>query len=91
MLERKYRQFHGRRSRRKRSWDFHPPKGLVILGKAIAVEYECDKYNGGGDGTRAVYRHKFETPCFVCMDETGRRQLYIVGNRLKVTEAGIEN
>lgn len=72
-------------------FDFRPPKELIILGKAMAVEYECSKYNGGGDGKKAVYRHEFETPCYVCMDRSGKRQLYIVGNRLKVTEAGIEN
>lgn len=87
----KYKQFHGFTVRWKRKFDFHAPKTLIVLGKAVAVEYECDKLNGGGDGKRAVYRHEIETPAYVCMDETGRRQLYIVGNKLKVTQAGIEN
>jgi hypothetical protein len=90
-LEHGYRRFHGHGPRSRRLWDFHAPKGLVILGKAVAIEYETDKLNGGGDGKVAVYRHRFDTPCYVCMDETGRRQLYIVGKRLKVSEAGIEN
>jgi len=90
-LRQRYEQFHGHAPRRRDSWDFHVPRGLVKLGKAIAVEYETDKLNGGGDGTVAVYRHEFETPCYVCMDERGRRQLYIVGRNLKVSEAGIEN
>lgn len=71
--------------------NFHVPKQLVFLGKAIAIEYECDKWNGGGDGTKAVYRHTFETPAVVAMDERGKKQIYIIGDRLKVTDAGIEN
>lgn len=89
--EERYKTFHGFPVRWKRLFNFHTPKTLIVLGKAIAVEYECDKLNGGGDGKMAVYRHEIETPAYVCMDETGRRQLYIVGNKLKVTEAGIEN
>lgn len=91
-LQSRYYQFHGRNPRSKKRIDFDvPTKGLVRLGKAIAIEYECDKWHGGGDGKKAVYRHEFETPCFLYMDNTGRRQLYIIGERLKVTEAGIEN
>ena len=87
----RYEQFHGKASRKQKSVEFHVPQGLVLIGKAIAIEYECDKLNGGGDGKKAVYRHKFETPSIVCMDERGRKQLYIIGARVKVTEAGIEN
>lgn len=87
----RYEQFHGHPSAKTGEADFHVPKNLVYLGKAIAIEYECDKLNGGGDGTKAVYRHEFETSCIVCMDETAKRQLYILGNSLKVTDAGIEN
>ena len=89
--EERYEDFHGHGIRYRKRYDFHTPKKLVILGKAIAIEYECDKQNGGGDGKKAIYRHEFETPCFVCMDETGRKQLYVIGSRLKTTEAGIEN
>lgn len=87
----KYVEFHGKQPKRSRRVNFHRPRTLVILGKATAIEYECDKLHGGGDGQKAVYRHEFETPCLVCMDETGKRQLYIVGKDLTVTEAGIEN
>jgi hypothetical protein len=90
-LEQSYEMFHGHGPRTNRQWDFHCPQGLVILGKAIAIEYETDKLNGGGDGRKATYRHEFETPCLVLMDEENSRQLYIVGNRLIVTERGIEN
>lgn len=87
----RYFEFHGRDAKRDRKAEFHVPKDLIVLGKAIAIEYECDKLHGGGDGKKAVYRHKFETPVVLCMDERGRGQLYLVGKKLKVTEAGVEN
>jgi len=89
--ESRYQQFHGKPVPRKRQWDFHTPKQLVILGEAVAIEYRCDKLHGGGDGKKAVYRHKFDSGAFVCMDETGRKQIYVVGPKITVTEAGIEN
>ena len=90
-MRKAYEEFHGHPVRWKKNIEFHPPEGLVVLGKAVAVEYETDKLHGGGDGRTAVYRHTFETPCFLCMDERQRKQLYIIGNRIKVTEAGVEN
>jgi len=91
MLKKKYKSFHGHEPRSREKFRFDNPKGLVILGRAVAVEYACDKQHGGGDGKLAVYRHEFETPSLVCMDEKGKRQLYIIGDKIKVTEAGIEN
>lgn len=88
--ERKYKQFHGHPYRYIKDFDFKVSKTLVILGKAVAVEYETDKLNGGGDGRKAIYRHEFETPAYVCCDPSGKRQLYILGDRLKITEKGIE-
>lgn len=87
----KYRDFHGRSPRYKTNQQFHVPQELVLLGEAVAIEYRCDKYNGGGDGTLAVYRHVFETPSIVAMDETAKKQLYIIGPEIIVTDAGIEN
>jgi hypothetical protein len=87
-LER-YEQFHGRPPKNVSGVDFHVPKRLVLIGQAIAIEYKCDKLNGGGDGKQAVYRHEFETPSVVCMDETGRKQLYVIGPQIVVDERGI--
>lgn len=87
----RYEQFHGRRLKRVRKRSLHYPEKLVVLGRAVAVEYECSKYNGGGDGTRATYRHEFDTPALLCMDERGKKQLYILGPKIRVTQAGIEN
>lgn len=86
-----YNKFHGKMPRAKSKQSFHVPKNLVWLGKAHAVEYICTKENGGGDGKPAIYRHLFETPVHLYMDETNKKQLYIIGSRLKVTKAGIEN
>jgi len=87
-----YVSFHGKDPKFQESLRFDVPRsGLVRLGKAIAIEYRCDKLNGGGDGTQATYRHRFETPVYLYMDESCKRQLYIIGEKLKVTDAGIEN
>ena len=89
--EQGYETFHGKAPRRKGGVDLHVPKELVLLGEAVAVEYRCNKLNGGGDGTKAVYRHKFDKGAILAMDETKRVQLYIIGNKIKVTDAGIEH
>lgn len=87
-----YRAFHGRRVRRIKKIRFDPPTPpLIHLGDVVAIEYACDKRHGGGDGTYAVYRHEFETPTGLFMDEGKRRQLYIIGEKVKVTDAGIEH
>lgn len=87
----RYFMFHGRRTRKRRNVFFHKPRELIVLGEAVAVEYACNKKHGGGDGKKAVYRHEFETPVVLCMDERCRGQLYIIGKEVKVTSAGVEN
>ncbi len=86
-----YEQFHGRKPRNFRRTRFHDPKNLTWLGYAHAVEYVSNKINGGGDGTWAIYRHRFKMGAELFMDERKRRQLYIVGDKIKVTDRGIEN
>jgi hypothetical protein len=87
----KYEMFHGKRAKVVKQVNLKTPKQLILLGKAHAIEYVTNKINGGGDGTTATYRHVFETPCILAMDQSARNQLYIIGSKLKVTEAGIEN
>jgi hypothetical protein len=89
--ERKYEEFHGREVDKITQINFKTPRKLIVLGKAHAIEYVSNKFNGGGDGRKATYRHVFETPAIVAMDESGRKQLYIIGSKIKVTDAGIEN
>ena len=91
MNDKGYNKFHGRNPAKRIKADIHDPKHLILLGRAIAIEYECDKVHGGGDGRKAVYRHVFDKDDILCMDERNKEQLYILGPRLKVTKAGIEN
>lgn len=66
------------------------PKNLVCLGEAIKIVYKCNKRNGGGDGRMAFYKHSFSKGTLICTDRK-MKQLYIVGKKLKITSAGIEN
>jgi hypothetical protein len=88
---RQYKRFHGHDPRTEMVYSFKVPKGLVILGEVVAVEYLTDKNNGGGDGTFATYRHKFDRGSVLCADEKMKHQLYIIGRKIKVTSAGIEH
>jgi hypothetical protein len=87
-LTKEYRSFHGHDPRYERQVPFTPPKSFVLLGEAVAVEYRCDKLAGGGDGKNAVYRHSFDKGAILVMDQT-RRQLFILGSKIRVTSAGI--
>jgi len=89
MSERLYKQFHGRNPIKTERVFVRYPKTLVKLGRAYAVEYVCNKYNGGGDGRQAIYRHKFGPGAILCRDEKDG-QLYILGKNIRVTDAGIE-
>jgi hypothetical protein len=87
----RYEEFHWKLPAKLTRVDMHIPRTLISLGEAVAVEYRCTKRNGGGDGKAHVWRHKFTRGTILAMDETGKRQLYILGPRLKVTQAGIEH
>ena len=91
MPERKYERFWGRRVRSVTRRKFHIPKTLIHLGDAHAIEYCCNKWNGGGDGTTAVYRHKFKKGAKLFMDERSRVQLYILGTKIRISDPGIIN
>lgn len=64
------------------------PLVLVALGRAVAIEYESNKKNGGGDGKRATYRHEFHPGDILATDQDGRT-LYVIGPRLRVNSRGI--
>ena len=87
----KYEKFWGRKPRKIYRGKFHDPRTLIYLGNAVEIVYRSNKFNGGGDGKMAEYVHKFSSGTKLYMDERCKGQLYIMGNRLKVTEAGIEN
>jgi hypothetical protein len=87
----KYEMFHGKKVSSVTQTAFHVPEYLIYLGEAESISYRCNKKNGGGDGKTAIYTHKIETPAKLYMDERCKKQLYIIGSKLIVTEAGIEN
>jgi hypothetical protein len=91
MLKRKYENFHGRPVKSVRTVKFNMPEALIYLGDAHAIEYVSNKFNGGGDGRRATYRHVFKKGAKLYMDERGRVQLYIKGSKIYVNERGIVN
>lgn len=86
-----YRMFHGKPPRKVEELFIHYPKQLTLLGDAVAIEYRTNKLHGGGDGKTHVWRHEFKKGAKVCMDEKCKSQLYIIGERIRVTDAGIEN
>jgi hypothetical protein len=86
-----YKNFHGKKPRKITNMLMHIPGQLIFLGKAHKIEYICDKKNGGGDGKKAIYVHKFGKTVNLYMDERNKKQLYLIGADLKVTDAGIEN
>ena len=87
----KYTMFHGKQPHEIRPVKFHVPKNFILLGEAVAIEYKCKKINGGGTGRVETFRHVFETSPILCMDEKAKGQLYILGDKVKVTKEGIEN
>ena len=86
-----FRMFHGKTPKAVQPATFYDPKSLIHLGRAVAIVYETDKLHGGGDGKICEYIHDFETEVHLFMDERRGKQLYLIGNRLTVTKAGIEN
>ena len=87
----KYRAFHGKNPRYTRKLKFHVPDKLIYLGEAHKVEYISDKLNGGGDGKPCIYVHKFKKGAKLYQDETGKRQLYIIGPQIYVNHRGVVN
>lgn len=85
-----YKNFHGQAPIAKAAINMHYPKGLVLLGQAVEIIYASDKKNGGGNGKLNLFKHKFAKSTMIYMDET-KKQLYILGPKLKVTSAGIVN
>lgn len=86
-----YETFHGKRAKRITPSSFHVPKYLILLGDAVEIVYRCDKKNGGGDGTKADYIHKFNKGTKLYMDERTGKILYIAGRSLYVNDRGIVN
>lgn len=87
----KYHEFHGKEARGGRRANVPLGRSLVRLGRAVEIVYECDKLHGGGNGRKNRFVHKFETPVYLYTNSQGRKVLMLIGEQLKVTDAGIEN
>ncbi len=59
-------------------------KRLAFLGMGVAIEYEVQKQS---DRKTHVYRHEFESPCIVA---SNGKEIIIIGDKITVTEKGIE-
>lgn len=86
-----YRTFHGKNPTKAKTGNFYVPKQLIELGDAVEITYRSDKFNGGGDGKKALYVHKFSRGTKLYMDERRRTILYIKGTRLIIQARGIVN
>ena len=87
---RKYEEFQGFGPDHVSDVEVPVLESLVFLGKAVAVEYECEKKNGGGDGSNAIYRHEFHQDDILCCDPSGK-MLVVIGPKLRVEDRGIVN
>lgn len=91
--KRTHKLFHGKPATVATPIAFEDPQELVILGRAVAIEYECDKINGAPKsvaGRKATYRHVLDKDDILATDQT-RKKLYIIGPKLRVTARGIVN
>ena len=86
-----YAKFHGKRAHRVQPGSFYVPSTLILLGDAVEIVYRCDKNNGGGDGTKAEYKHKFKPGAKLYMDERTGKVLYISSSKIYVNQRGIVN
>lgn len=86
-----YFKFHGKAVKAIKKIVFSQPSTLVYLGRAMSIVYLSDKKHGGGDGKPCEFEHEFETAVHLYMDEKGKRQLYLIGEKLFVNEDGIQN
>jgi hypothetical protein len=90
LAEKAYSRFHGKKPDKAIQTSFTIPDKLVYLGDAVSIIYRSDKRSGGGNGTPRLFKHDFKHGVFLAMDKSAKRQLYIIGDKVKVTSAGIE-
>lgn len=81
--------FQGEPADRARSVSM-PAGKLYKVGRALRVVYESDKFNGGGDGRRALYEHDFAASDVMWTQrKKGPALIAVTGPRLTVTDRGI--
>jgi hypothetical protein len=87
--EKTYGRFHGHKPDLLYDVKFIQPKTLVLLGEAVEIVYRSDKSAGGGNGKAQYYKHRFKKGTFLAADSRGKNQLYIIGDAIKISSAGI--
>lgn len=88
--EKMYEDFQGHAYERESEIDLQKPEFLIRLGYAKEIVYESTKLNGGGDGTKNCFIHKFDKGTELFTDECGKT-LFIIGKRLQVKKSGINH
>lgn len=79
-----FKRFHGRNPDKESAVDFTPPKSLVYLGRAVAVEYESTKKLYGNHRPR-LYRHKFSGGVRLLAHPNGKWVL-VHGGKFRVSD-----
>lgn len=82
-----YKDFHGEKSLYVEEITLGCMEVIIDLGKAVAIEYECQKKHLG-DSKKEIYRHTFKKGVRVYWNG---ESLIITGGDLTVNERGIIN
>lgn len=83
----RYRAFHGRNPRKIRHLRTPDTSEFIFLANPEILTYASDKFNGGGDGRKAFYSHRFGAKAKIFCNPSGT-VLFITG--IKVTARGIQ-
>jgi len=85
---RKYEQFHGKTPRTVTTMEIKDLNTFIYLADPEIITYASNKINGGGNGKRTYFKHKFNKSTKLYCSPDGK-MLIIKGPKLKVTSRGI--
>lgn len=88
-----YETFHGKTPKTTKTVNLPPIREMVVLGRAVAIEYECEKLNGvkpSRAGKRNIFRHEMPKGNILSTNESGSI-LIVRGPKLSVKESGINH
>ena len=85
---RKYKQFHGEHPHKVTTKQIQNFSTLVYLADPEIITYASDKFNGGGNGKKNYFKHKFSKSTKLYCTPDGKN-LVIMGANLRTTPAGI--
>lgn len=84
----KYKQFHGKCPHTETVKEVKNFNTLVYLADPEILTYVSNKRNGGGNGKRNYFKHRFSKSTKLYCTPDGK-MLVIMGTNLKVTPRGI--